>query len=70
MRATIPYGQGCDHEVARAFETHPKAIPWDFEIKFCVVTGLQVYCKDVHNHALNQMPFITILFMWALLYNE
>ena len=30
------------HEVARALETHPKAVPWKIEIEFCVVTGLQV----------------------------
>jgi hypothetical protein len=32
--------KGRDHEVVRALETHPEAIPWKFEIEFCVVMGL------------------------------
>ena len=35
-----------DHEIVRALETHPKAVPWRIEIEFCVVMGLQVLCKD------------------------
>jgi hypothetical protein len=31
-----------DHEIVSALETHPKAIPWKYEIEFGVVTGLQV----------------------------
>ena len=36
--------KGRDHEIVRAFETHPKAVPWTNEIEFCVVTGLQDIC--------------------------
>ena len=25
--------KGCDHEIVRALETHPKAIPWETEIE-------------------------------------
>ena len=32
--------KGCDHEVVRALETYPEAIPWKFEIEFCVVMEL------------------------------
>ena len=31
-----------DHEIVRALETHPKAIPWNVEIEFGVIMGLQV----------------------------
>ena len=31
-----------DHEIVRALETHPKAIPRKIDIDFCVLTGLQV----------------------------
>ena len=34
--------KGCDHEIVRALETHPKAVLWTIEIELCVVTGLQV----------------------------
>jgi hypothetical protein len=33
--------KGLDHEVVRALETHPKALSWKVQIKFCVVTGLK-----------------------------
>ena len=38
-------------------ETQPKAIPWKIEIEFCVITGLEVECKDMPGQALNQMLF-------------
>jgi hypothetical protein len=31
-----------DHEIVRALETHPKTIPWNMRIEFCVIMGLQV----------------------------
>ena len=34
--------KGLDHEMLRALETHPKAIPGKIEMEFCMVTGLQV----------------------------
>ena len=27
--------KGRDHEIVRAFETHPKAVPWTNEIELC-----------------------------------
>ena len=32
--------KGRDHETVR--ETHPGSVPWETEIEFCVVMGLQV----------------------------
>jgi hypothetical protein len=32
--------KGSDHEVMRALESHPKAVPWKTDIEFGVVTGL------------------------------
>ena len=34
------------HEIVRVLETHSK---WKIEIEFCVVMGLQVYCKDMRD---------------------
>lgn len=42
-----------DHEIVRALGTHPKTTPGKIEIEVCVVTGLQVERKDIHNRALN-----------------
>jgi hypothetical protein len=42
-----------DHERMMALETDPEAIPW--RIGICTSTGLQVYCKDKGDQALNQM---------------
>ena len=39
------------------FETHPKAIPWTCQIAFYVVSGLQVWCQDIHDQALNQLLY-------------
>lgn len=46
-----------DHESVKAVETHPKAILWKIGIEFGVVTGLQVWCKYIHDQALNRMLF-------------
>ena len=47
---------------------HSKAVPWTIEIEFCVVTGLQVECKDIGDRALNRMLFrYHPINMWALL---
>ena len=32
--------KSCDHEIVRALEAHPMAIPYQIEIKFSVVAGL------------------------------
>lgn len=48
MRATSQQ----DRELVRALETHPKAVPWEFEIQLSMVMGLQVLCRD---RALKQM---------------
>jgi hypothetical protein len=37
-----PLAKGCDHEIMRAFKTHPKNVSWSIEIEFCVVMGLQL----------------------------
>ena len=29
-----------DDEIVRALETHPKAVPWKFDLEICVVLGL------------------------------
>jgi len=34
--------KGCDNKNVRALETHPKAVPWENDIQFCVVVDLQV----------------------------
>ena len=38
-----------DYDIVRALETRLKAVPWEIDIDFCVVTGLQVLCKGVCN---------------------
>jgi hypothetical protein len=49
--------KGCDHEIVRVLETHLKTA-MKIEIEFCVVTGLQVECKDtIHKWALDQTYF-------------
>ena len=45
--------KGRDHEIVRALETHPKAVPWRIDIEFCVVMGLQMLCEDKRDQALN-----------------
>ena len=45
--------KGGDHDIVGALETHPKAVPWKFEIEFGVVTGLHLYCKYNCDRALN-----------------
>lgn len=40
--------KGRDHEIVRTLETYLNAIPWNLNFAFCVATGLQVSCKDVH----------------------
>ena len=39
-----------DHEIVMALETHLKAI-WKIGIEFCVVTDLQVQCRDIREWA-------------------
>jgi hypothetical protein len=59
--------EGRDHEIMRALDPHLKTGLWKIEIKFCVVTGLQLECS---RHARPGSHFVTILFMWALLHNK
>jgi len=33
--------KGCDHNIVRPFEAHPKAVLWITEIELCVVAGFQ-----------------------------
>jgi hypothetical protein len=42
----------------KALETHLKALPWNFfDIELCVMTDVQVECKDICNEAPKQMLF-------------
>jgi hypothetical protein len=42
LSASSHYSHGRDHEIVREIETHPKAVPLQINIEFCVVMGLQV----------------------------
>lgn len=33
------------------------SIQKDIEIEFYVIIGFQLYCKDIHNHTLNQFVY-------------
>ena len=61
--------EGHDHENIRVVEPHSKSISWKFEIKFCIVSGLQVWCTNIHDWAVNGMlqNFITILLILSIL---
>jgi hypothetical protein len=32
--------KGCDYKIMRDFENYPKAVPWEIEFEFWVVTSL------------------------------
>lgn len=45
-----------------ALEAHPKAVPWKFEIEFCVVTcSVKTYYATRFS---TECYFIAILFIW------
>jgi hypothetical protein len=41
----------------KALETHLKALPWRIDFELCVMTDVQVECKDICNEAPKQMLF-------------
>ena len=49
-----------DHEIVSILETHPKVMPMEFKVDFCVLWGLQ--CSVKHIVALKQMlsPYISL----------
>lgn len=58
--------KSCDHQMVRALATIPRQWHGNFKLNF-VWSCFQMYdSKDIHDQALNQKLFITILFMWAL----
>ena len=38
--------KGCDHGIVKVLDTHMDVVPYNNEIKMCVVTCIQVYYKD------------------------
>ena len=62
--------KGRDHDIMRALEIHPKAIPQKIEIEFCVGTGFKCRVNANATGLSTKSYFITILFMWGLLHNK
>ena len=57
--------KGHDHENLRALESHTKAVAWNNEIVCCVVTGFEVYYKEMWPSSQLNILFTTILFMYG-----
>ena len=63
IRATIHYGQGTLKLIRRPYHGQSES---SFVLSQACKCSVKIYTTMLSN----QMPFITILFMWALLYNE
>ena len=49
---------GCGYEIVRALENRLKAVLWEIEIEFCLVTGFKCTVKTslFHNHPIYEAP--------------
>ena len=54
--------KGCDHEIVRVLEIHPKVVPWRTKLKFRLSLAFKCSVKRYLIGALNRM-----LYMWTLL---
>ena len=66
LGANYTMAEGHDHELVRAFETHPTALPWKFEIEFlCGHRPSKCSVKTSPTGLSTKCYFFTILSMWG-----